>query len=187
MDWSKRNLLFNLSFMKKFYLLKPSWQHLLFLILGLSIGINTSAQDCMSMYNLVVWEKGETEPLNEFKLEYGATVTFNEGQIIITNDVADIILDNNLDEIWKLTYKRQDDTGIQNIFDNSDSMKFNGSAIIFPSLKAGSNVSVFAANGILLMSKTIATTGEYAFPLSNLNQGIYIVNVNGKTYKISKK
>jgi len=39
----------------------------------------------------------------------------------------------------------------------------------------------------LVFTKTVSTNGEYAFPLSNLSQGVYVVNVNGVTYKILKK
>ena len=59
--------------------------------------------------------------------------------------------------------------------------------IVFRNLKAGSNISIYAVNGIQMMNETIANDGEYTFQLSNLTQGVYVVNVNGKTYKIVKK
>ena len=67
------------------------------------------------------------------------------------------------------------------------SVEFSGDVIVFHNLKAGSNISIFAANGILMMNKTLANDGDYTYNLSNLSQGVYVVNVNGKTYKIVKK
>ena len=40
---------------------------------------------------------------------------------------------------------------------------------------------------MLVINKSINTDGEYALPLSSLSQGVYVVNVNGKTFKIVKK
>ena len=48
-------------------------------------------------------------------------------------------------------------------------------------------MSVYSLNGSLVFKKTVYHNGEYAFPLSNLNTGIYLVNVNGIIYKIQKK
>ncbi len=174
--------------MKKFNLLK----HLALLLVALAFAFNASADAdyCLNKYMIGVWEFGDRMPVAEFKLEYGATVTFNEGQIIITNDVADIIFDRNLDEVWKLTYRNYVDpnpSSIQSIVDDVNNMKYDGNAILFPALKAGSNVAVFATNGMVLINKNITTDGEYSLPLSDLSQGVYIVNVNGKTFKIVKK
>lgn len=172
--------------MKKFNLLK----HLALLLVALSFAFNASADDCLNKYMIGVWEFGDRMPVAEFRLEYGATVTFNEGQIIITNDVADIIFERNLDEVWKLTYRNFVDpnpSSIQSIVDDVDGMKYDGNVVMFPSLKAGSNIAVFAANGMVLINKSITTDGEYSLPLTGLSQGVYIVNVNGKTFKIVKK
>ena len=63
----------------------------------------------------------------------------------------------------------------------------SGESLLFPALKANSTVSVYSLNGTLVFKKTIHQNGEYAFPLSNLNAGVYMVNVNGLTYKIMKR
>jgi hypothetical protein len=89
--------------------------------------------------------------------------------------------------MWKFTYEWGEGSGINNIAADNTSMKFDGSAIVFPALEAGSRIMVYASNGSLVMNKTVSEAGEYAFPLSSLSQGVYMVNVNGKTYKIVKK
>jgi hypothetical protein len=76
---------------------------------------------------------------------------------------------------------------VNNIMADNNAMLFNGDAIVFPALEAGSNIAVYAANGALVINKTVSSAGEYAFPISSLSQGVYMVNVNGKTYKIVKK
>ena len=172
--------------MKKFNLLK----HLALVLVALSFAFNANADDCLNKYMIGVWEFGDRMPVAEFELQYGATVTFDEGQITITNDVADIIFERNLDEVWKLTYRNFVDpnpSSIQSIVDNANDMKFDGNVVLFPALKAGSNIAVYAANGMVLINKNITADGEYSLPLTGLSQGVYIVNVNGKTFKIVKK
>ena len=77
--------------------------------------------------------------------------------------------------------------GVADLQTEASPFKFDGSVLFFPALKANSTVSVYTLNGTLVFKKTVHQNGEYAFPLSNLNAGIYMVNVNGLTYKIVKK
>lgn len=65
--------------------------------------------------------------------------------------------------------------------------KYENETLIFPSLKANSSICVYSINGTVVFRKNIHSSGEYAFPLDNLNAGVYLVNVNGLTYKIKIK
>lgn len=58
--------------------------------------------------------------------------------------------------------------------------------IVYSSLNADITVCVYSLNGTLVFKNIVRKNGEYAFPLSNLNAGVYMVNVNGLTYKIVK-
>jgi len=171
--------------MKNFIPIHQHLRYFLILLVSISFATNASAFTATPKYKLVLWEKNGLT--TDFLLENGVTITFNDGKLVITNDVADI-LDYDLDGIWKWTYEDTGDhgSGIQSI--SSDySVQFGGDMIVFRNLKAGSNISIYAVNGIQMMNETIANDGEYTFQLSNLTQGVYVVNVNGKTYKIVKK
>lgn len=172
--------------MKNFIPIHHHLRYLLLLVVCFSFAANAAAFTVATpKYKLVLWEKSGLT--TDFLLENGVTITFSDGNLVLTNDVADIT-DFDLDGIWKWTYVDISDhsSGIQSI--SSDySVQFGGDMIVFRNLKAGSNISLYAVNGILLMNKTIANDGDYTFQLSNLSQGVYVVNVNGKTYKIVKK
>jgi hypothetical protein len=179
--------------MKKFSLLK----YLMLLLVGMSFTLSASAEDygCLDKWLINVWDYNGTgdDPLVQFRLtpkhktNYFKSITFNEGQIIITDQMADVVFESDLSSIWKLTYSRRDDSGIQDIVEDVDGMNYQDNAIIFPALKAGSTIAVYAVNGMLVINKSINTDGEYTLPLSSLSQGVYVVNVNGKTFKIVKK
>ena len=168
--------------MKKFSLPKLRWQHLLLSMLGLTFAVNVSAAD-NNTYSLVLWDHSGAI-VGSYELAYSPNVTFADDQVIVTTSVADVYY-YALPEMWKFTYTSKI-SGINNILaDNA--MKFNGDAIIFPALEAGNSIAVYATNGTLVLNKTVSAAGEYCLPLSSLSQGVYMVNVNGKTYKIVKK
>ena len=85
---------------------------------------------------------------------------------------------------------RKEATGIKELSDiQSESLPciFDGNTLLFPALRANSTVSLYSLNGTLIFNKTVRTAGEYSFPLSGLNAGVYVVTVNGLTYKIVKR
>lgn len=171
----------------KHLLTKRHWQLFLLLLMGISFASSAATlSDGNPKYKLLVWDNNGLS--TSFELEYGATITFSEGQMVITNDVADVI-PFDMDNTWKLTYEPVDGpgSGLESLSADYNSVVFNGEDIIFRNLKSGSNVSVYSVNGILIMNKTIAYDGDFSFGLSNQSQGVYIVSVNGKTYKIVKK
>ena len=65
--------------------------------------------------------------------------------------------------------------------------KMDGESLLFPSLSANTVIAIYETSGIMLFNKKITRAGQYAFPLSDLKSGIYIVKVNNLSYKIIKK
>ena len=92
-----------------------------------------------------------------------------------------------LDEMARFTYESNDESAIINLQTDETPFKLTGESLLFPALKANSTVSVYSLNGALVFKKTVRQNGEYAFPLSTLNVGVYMINVNGLTYKIVKR
>ena len=62
-------------------------------------------------------------------------------------------------------------------------MTLSGNTLSFDSLSAGSVVNVYTASGIQVRSLT--AEGAVEIDLDGLTAGVYVVNVNGVSYKIS--
>lgn len=132
---------------------------------------------------LVVWAKDGTQVA--YALDEKPKVTFTETDLVITANGVEV--NYTLENMARFTYENDEVVSITNLQTDESSFKLNGESLLFPALKANSTVSVYSLNGTLVFKKTVRQNGEYAFPLSNLNAGVYMVNVNGLTYKIVKR
>lgn len=132
---------------------------------------------------LVVWVKDGTKVA--YALAEKPKVTFTETDLVITTYGVEV--NYPLENMARFTYETNDESAIVNLQTEESPFKINGESLLFPALKANSTVSVYSLNGTQVFRKTIRQNGEYAFPLSYLNAGVYMVNVNGLTYKIVKR
>lgn len=135
-----------------------------------------------SQTQLVIWAKDGTKVT--YALAEKPKITFTENEIVVNTNNVEISYD--LDKMSRFTYESGGTTDITDLKYNC-TFNFQNEALIFPALSANSAISIYSLNGFLVFKKTVQTAGEYAFPLSNLNAGMYLVNVNGMTYKILKK
>ena len=132
---------------------------------------------------LVVWAKDGTKVA--YALAEKPKVTFTETDLVIKAKGVEV--NYSLVNMARFTYETNDETTIVNLQTEESLFKLTGESLLFPSLKANSTVSVYSLNGTQVLKKTIRQKGEYAFPLSNLSAGVYMVNVNGLTYTIVKR
>ena len=132
---------------------------------------------------LVVWAKDGTRVA--YALAEKPKVTFTETDLVITAQGVEV--NYLLENMARFTYESNSNNAIRNLKTGEVSFKLDGESLLFPALKANSTVSLYTLNGTLVFKKTVHQNGEYAFPLSNLNAGVYMVNVNGLTYKIVKR
>ena len=134
--------------------------------------------------NLVVWKKDGSKVA--FALTNKPKVTFSENSLMINSATVSVSYD--LEDMAKFTYEDLEEEGIRNIEnDKESSFKFDGEMLLFPSLKAGSKVAIHNPGGLLVFTRTIEVAGDYSFPISHLDKGVYVVSVDGLTYKIVKK
>jgi len=133
--------------------------------------------------HLVVWAKDGTKVA--YALSEKPKVTFTETYLVISANEMEV--NYILDEMARFTYESNDESAIINLQTDETPFKLTGESLLFPALKANSTVSVYSLNGALVFKKTVRQNGEYAFPLSTLNVGVYMINVNGLTYKIVKR
>lgn len=132
---------------------------------------------------LVVWAKDGTQVA--YALAEKPKVTFTETDLVIKTDVVEV--NYSLENMARFTYENDETVSITNLQTGKSSFKLDGESLLFPALKANSAVSLYSLNGTLVFNKTVGTAGEYSFPLSGLNAGVYVVTVNGLTYKIVKR
>ena len=132
---------------------------------------------------LVVWAKDGTRVA--YALAEKPKITFTETDLVITDNGVEV--NYTLESMARFTYEDNTSMAITNLQTDESTFKLDGESLLFPALKANSTVSVYYLNGTLVFKKTVRQNGEYAFPLSNLESGVYMVNVNGLTYKIVKK
>ena len=152
---------------------------LLLILFLLSFGLSLQAET-----NLVVWKKDGSKVA--FALTEKPTVTFSENSLMINTTTVSVGYD--LEDMAKFTYEDPESQGIRNIEnDKESSFKFDGEMLLYPSLKAGSKVAIHNLGGVLVFSRTIEAAGNYSFPISHLDKGVYVVSVDGLTYKIVKK
>lgn len=144
--------------------------------------VSFTAVVAKSTMHLAVCTKDGSKVL--YALEEKPKITFTDTELIITTksvEIAYALSDMNL-----LTYENGETTGITNLHDNSD-FKLDGNAIVFSKLKAKDIVSLYSINGVLVFKKTVTVDGEYAVSLNDIETGVYVVSVNGLTYKFMKK
>lgn len=149
----------------------------LYLLFVFSIKANDTIE------NLVVWSKDGTKV--EYALVEQPKITFTEANLVITSKGVEV--NYELENIVRFTYENSTTTVISNIETDEARVDNNGEYILFSSLKENSIMSIYTLNGTLVFSTTICDNDEYAFPLSQLSVGVYLVNVNGLTYKIAKR
>jgi len=132
---------------------------------------------------LVVWAKDGTKVA--YALAEKPKITFTETNLVIAAQGVEV--NYMLENMARFTYESNTATAITNLKTGKASVRLDGESLLFPSLSANSTVSLHALNGTLIFNKTVQAAGEYSFPLSNLNAGVYVVSVNGLTYKIMKR
>ena len=150
-------------------------------ILFLCFCVSAMAEDMKT--HLVVWSKDGTKVA--YSLDEKPKVTFTETDLVIT--AKGIEVNYALNNMARFTYESSDNTAIRDLKTNEMSFKLEGESLLFMNLAANSTISLHTLNGTTVFSKTVPMAGEYSFPLSNLNAGVYLVTVNGLTYKIVKR
>ena len=154
----------------------------IFLLLALIfVSYNIMAQE--NNTQLVVWAKDGTKVA--YMLSEKPKITFTDTDLVITAN--DIEVNYALDNMARFTYESNGNTAIRNIESDEVSIKLDGESLLFPDLKANSSIAVYTLNGTLVVKKTIRQDGEYVFPVSSLSDGVYMISVNGLTYKIVKR
>ena len=132
---------------------------------------------------LVVWAKDGSYVA--YALAEEPKVTFTDTDLVITANSVEVSY--SLVNMARFTYETNENAAVKNIKTDEILFKLDSESLLFPALSANSTVQLCTLNGTLVFKKTIQSFGAYSFPLTYLNAGVYMVTVNGITYKIVKK
>lgn len=131
---------------------------------------------------LIIWAKDGTQVA--YALNEEPKVTFTENSMVISSKGIEV--DYPLQDMARFTYGNEVNAVIDLKTDKSP-FKLDGESLLFLALRPNSTVSVYSQNGTLVSQKTVRQGGEYVFPIGNLANGVYVVKVNGVTYKFLKR
>ena len=155
------------------------------LIFLLLISISFASLKANDRYTLCISVHSKDGSNVLYALEEKPKITFTDVDLIITTKGVEVSYP--LKDMARLTYEKKEVTDIKNLYNDNVSFSLDGESIIFKALKTKDIVSLYAINGTLIFKKFISTDGEYAFSLSGIKSGVYIVSINELICKIVKK
>lgn len=156
---------------------KLSLTLLLLFFAGLTMQAQTPKQQ------LVVWQKNGDKV--RFDLAELPETTFKNGQLVVTTSKTTVYY--QLENILRYTYE-----GVKTAIDlmpheRSVVVSRDGDAVTFENLKAGTTVSVYAANGTLVEQLTAAEDQPLRCSVSSHPNGVYLVKAGSQTIKLLKQ
>ena len=112
-------------------------------------------------------------------------ITFTETDaVVITKNLRTVY---KVDNLIRFTYEKSDATNIAKLRDNNYSFEITNNEIIFHALKGKDVFTLRTLEGKLISKTTVSQNGTHTFSLSNLETGVYIVQLNNLSYKIFKR
>ena len=93
-----------------------------------------------------------------------------------------------IDYVKKITYSdRLDAGGIElNEDELSPDFQIKKDELIFSNLKENALITIYGLNGNLILKRKVNAGGVYKYSTGDLEKGVYIINVDGVTFKILK-
>lgn len=140
------------------------------------IGVSTA-----SAQNLVLHHaNGTTTDVELFTMPQ---VKFLNDKVLITSIVLDMEYPKS--DVLKFTYKGGA-SGITSPKEQSDYSQENGQ-LVFHGIKSTDKLAVYAVNGIRVPVILQRIGSSAILPLSSIPSGVYVLSVNGRTSKFTKR
>lgn len=149
------------------------------IVLLLQVCLAVTAQEIRT--HLVVWAKDGTQVA--YALKEQPVLSFTDSTMLIRTTLMEI--NYPLNQMAKFSYETREDMAVRDINTDQTMFVLNEESLLFLNLKPDSHVGLYTISGQTVFCRTISSYGEYAFPLSQLTRGIYLVQVNGLTCKIA--
>lgn len=132
--------------------------------------------------SLILLLKDGTTQTYELAEQPVITVVGTELKIVANH--ADVSIP--LSDVVRYTFQKRT-TGIDEVDTNQEVIDYKDGVLTLSGLEAGTPISLYTIDGRLLQAHTVADDGTYRQSLASLRQGVYVVKVNHKSYKIMKR
>ncbi len=147
---------------------------------ALAIALTCQTSALAQSKALVLWHADGSKTTVE--LSQLPQVRFENDKVLVTSSVLDMQYD--AEEILRFTY--EDGTGEDaGLIDGIASVQ--GDRLSFRGATSAEQVSVYSANGTRIPVVLSSANGRQSLSLSSLPSGVYILKVNGKSCKFTKK
>lgn len=130
---------------------------------------------------LVLWQKDGSKVL--FNLSERPQVTMGDDMVKV--ETVKISAEYDIEDIRKMTYDFSDPDAIKNILFSDKPFSVTDRSIAFIPSETDMNVSIVSANGMVVKELVVSKDEPTAVSLLGMTSGVYLVKVNGVTYKIS--
>lgn len=130
---------------------------------------------------LVVWLRSGEKVY--FNLEEQPETTYADRALTIST--ATLSVTYPLEQVLKYTYEGIN-SGI-NALEGDIAIKQEGDNVYFSNLKNGTRIDVFMANGHKVKSLKADGSKSTVVNLTDCNAGVYLIVMNGQTYKVVKE
>lgn len=136
-------------------------------------------------WQLVVWHKDGSKVL--FSLDERPKITYTEEKVIVETSTSSMI-EYDFQAIRKMTYSLEEVDGIREVKVRQE-MPFtsSGGVITFLPAEEDLRVRIAKTNGMVLKDFVVRRGEASSIPLHPSQDKIYLVNVNGVTYKITMR
>lgn len=150
---------------------------ILLLFASLLMAATTYAQGSAT---LVLWHADGTT--TDVELYLMPRVEFQDDKVRITSTVLN--MEYPKEDILRFSYKGKG-TGIAMPKADADYSQ-QGDRLVFHGVNAADKVAVYTANGIRVPVHLTRAADGMSLHLSSIPQGVYVLNVNGRTSKFSR-
>ena len=125
--------------------------------------------------------------MHHFVLADKPTVTFEGTQLKVTCEKASASASFNLADVIRFTYDGKSATGIDEMRVDPAEISMQDGTLVISQMKANSTVNVYSTDGKLVRQLKAQRAGTYRLSLSSLRAGVYLVQADTITYKITKR
>jgi len=138
----------------------------------------SAQQDC-----LTVWHKDGSKVL--FKLSEKPKVTYGDSLVIIQTGTT---VEYAFQAIQKMTFESEEVVGIKEMKpDPERPFSSDGETVTFLPADKDLRVTIVQLNGIVVKDIAVRRGQQSSLSLRSLPAGVYLLNVNGITYKIKTR
>lgn len=146
-----------------------------FLLLCLSFSAMANAQTLVLHH-----ANGKTTDVQLYTMP---RVTFQDDKVLITSSVLD--MEYPKEDIIRFTYKGSA-VGINKATGKANFTEENNE-LVFHNVKSTEKIFIYRTNGIRVPVRIIRQGDSATLPLNALSKGVYLLSVNGRTSKFTKR